>query len=211
MRGSTHIERIAEFLRGPYCEGPQQLAGYIPCNLAGGGTANYYGGADPGRFIPMGVSGVTIGTGVDLGQTSVAELGGMGLCPADYLVFAPYAGRRRQDAVMALHERPLKIGRDLANRLDDAVLARHAGLISARYDRDAGAGAWQALPWQAQAVIFSILYQRGACSPSKFPNTWRAFVACDWRDASARLCNAGLWSGYHMRRRREGLLLKELF
>ena len=42
-----HIDKIAEVLRRPGFEGPQQLRGYIPCDLTTGGTANYYGGPNP--------------------------------------------------------------------------------------------------------------------------------------------------------------------
>ncbi|MEG6503236.1 pesticin C-terminus-like muramidase, partial [Desulfovibrio sp. 1214_IL3152] len=64
--------RIRAFLAT--VEGKQQTQGYIPCDLVGGGTANYKGGPNPERYRPMGVSGVTVGTGVDLGQTDAATL-----------------------------------------------------------------------------------------------------------------------------------------
>lgn len=204
------LEKIQEVLHRDYFEGPQVLHGYIPCNVAGGGTANYKGGSRPERYIPMGISGVTIATGVDLGQTSAGELGNMGVSRDLIGKLKPYLGVRKIDAVFALYRKPLTITRDEADELDRAMQYHHACIISARYDRDAGGGAFESLPWQAQAVIFSILYQRGCGSPRKFPNTWDALVKQDWQDASQRLQNSSLWNGYQNRRKAEGKILAEL-
>ena len=204
------LQKIAEVLHRPGFEGPQQLRGYIPCNLVGGGTANYYGGPNPERYEPMGISGVTVGTGVDLGQTDAATLRGMGVPEALTTLFRPYLGKRDVEAVYALHAAPLSIGPDDADALDSAMLGHHVQKISARYDRDAGSGAFAELPWQAQAVIVSIQYQRGVNSPSKYPNTWAALVRRDWTDAARRLKTGSYWSGYRQRRALEGALLEEL-
>lgn len=205
-----HTQKIVEFLRGPYAEGPQQLVGYIPCNLTTGGTANYKGGANPSRYIPMGISGVTIATGIDLGQQSAKVMGKVGIPALNFVVFLPYLGKRKKDAVMALHEQPLKISKAEADILDNAMTGHYLELTAKRYDRDAGAGSFGTLPWQAQAVIHSILFQRGTGSPKNFPNTWKALVKRDWKDASGRFCNKLLWNGYHNRRNREGQLLQDL-
>lgn len=209
--GVIHTRKIVEFLRGPYMEGPQQLVGYIPCKLAGGGTANYRGGPNPGRHIPMGISGVTIATGIDLGQQSGKSMAGAGVPAINFAALIPYIGKRKMDAVYALHERPLKISKDEADILDNAMTGHYLELTAKRYDRDAGSGAFAKLPWQAQAVIHSILFQRGTGSPKNFPNTWKALVRRDYKDASARFCNKKLWDGYQNRRNQEGLLLRELF
>ncbi len=203
-----HFREISDVLHR--FEGPRQVRGYIPCALTTGGTANYTGGAHPDRYVPMGVSGVTIGTGVDLGQTDADTLRGMGVPDAVIQRLVPYLGKRKADAVQALHELPLVISTADADVLDAAMLKHHVGKISARYDRDAGQGAFDKLPWQAQAVIVSIQYQRGVNSPSKYPNTWAALVRRDWADAAARLQNGGLWSGYQSRRAAEGRILEEL-
>ena len=205
-----HMQEISEVLHRPGFEGPQQLRGYIPCDLSSGGTANYYGGPNPERYEPMGISGVTVGTGVDLGQTDAATLRGMGVSDTLVAVFLSYLGRRQNDAVRALHSAPLTIGAEDADRLDAAMLGHHVKKISRRYDRDAGSGAFDALPWQAQAVIVSIQYQRGVNSPSKYPNTWAALVRRDWADAARRLKTGHFWTGYQQRRALEGRLLEEL-
>lgn len=201
-----YIDKIKEVLT--WFEGEQQLRGYIPCNLNTGGTANYYGGPNPERYDPMGISGVTIGTGVDLGQTDAATLQKIGVPAALTTLFSPYLGKQDVAAVYALHAAPLSIGKSEADVLDKAMLNHHVNKISARYDKDAGVGAFESIPWQAQAVIVSIQYQRGVNSPSKYPNTWKAFISRDWADAAARLKNGRLWTGYQSRRAAEGRILE---
>lgn len=204
---------IQAFLRRPGIEGPQQLKGYVPCNKTGGGTANYRGAesGSPGGFSAMGASGVTIATGADLGQTTRATLVGYGLDPYHADLFTPYYGLKRDDALIALYKRPLTIGRDTAEALDTTLHAGYLTLVAARYDRDNPATPFADLPRQAQAVIFSYLYQRGAGGgPRNAKNTWAALLRGDWADASARFCNAGLWDGYHGRRAMEGKLLLEV-
>lgn len=217
-----HTQKISEFLR--IVEGPQQVRGYIPCwlldahgqrrpNSKGGfKSADFRGdaGQTPAFFEAMGVSGVTIGTGVDLGQTAVDTLRRIGVYGSLVTNIAKYIGLRKASAIAALHDAPLIISRADADILDHCMHSHHASLIEKRYDRDAGVGAYASLPWQAQVAIFSILFQRGTGSPKNFTNTWAAFVRRDWADASARLCNARLWSGYQSRRRQEGELLREV-
>ena len=203
-------DSIAAVLHRPGFEGPQQLRGYIPCNLVGGGTANYYGGPNPERYEPMGISGVTVGTGVDLGQTDADTLRGMAIADGVIVRLRPYLGLRQEAAVLALHAAPLTLAAGDADGLDAAMLRHHVHKIAGRYDRDAGVGAFARLPWQAQAVIVSIQYQRGVNSPSKYPNTWAALVRRDWADAARRLCTGHFWTGYRQRRALEGELLREL-
>ena len=203
-------DSIAAVLHQPGFEGPQQLRGYIPCNLVGGGTANYYGGPNPERYEPMGISGVTVGTGVDLGQTDADTLRGMGIADGVIVRLRPYLGLRQEAAVLALHAAPLTLAAGDADGLDAAMLRHHVHKIAGRYDRDAGVGAFARLPWQAQAVIVSIQYQRGVNRPYKYPNTWAALVRRDWADAARRLGTGHFWSGYRQRRALEGELLREL-
>ena len=191
---ALHMDKIAHVLHLPGFEGPQQLRGYIPCNLVGGGTANYYGGPNPER----------------LGQTDADTLRGMGIADGVIVRLRPYLGLRQEAAVLALHAAPLTLAAGDADGLDAAMLRHHVHKIAGRYDRDAGVGAFARLPWQAQAVIVSIQYQRGVNSPYKYPNTWAALVRRDWADAARRLGTGHFWSGYRQRRALEGELLREL-
>ena len=210
MQGKIYLVEIEEFLRGPYCEGPQQLRGYIPCKLTTGGTANYRGGPDPERYIPFGQSGVTIATGVDLGQHDAPTLMRLGLLEGSVNPLRPYLGKRKQAAVQVLHRLPLTISQELADALDRCIMGYHAGLISRRYDRDAGAGAYVSLPKEAQVVIFSACYQYGVGFADKFPEVWRALTRKQWAAAGALLCERKRWGDYANRRAREGKLLLTL-
>ena len=205
-----YADKIRAVLNRGWFEGPQQLKGYIPCNLSNGKTANYYGGPNPEKYDPMGISGVTIGTGVDLGQTDAATLRKIGVSEQTINIVRPYLEKRKKNAVYALYNNALVISKEVADELDSCMIGHHIKIICNRYNKDAGAGAFENLPWQAQAVIVSILYQRGVNSPSKFKNTWAALVNKDWKDASERFKNSSLWAGYHNRRREEGKILGEL-
>ena len=52
---------------------------------------------------------VTLGTGVDLGQTSAEELDCMGVSSATINSLRPYLGQSGPDAVEVLHRLPLTI------------------------------------------------------------------------------------------------------
>jgi hypothetical protein len=157
--------------------------------------------------MAMGVSGVTIATGVDLGQTDAGTLLQSGLDSGITCMLRPYLTLRKDAAIRKLHALPLAISPDTACALDEVMLGIHAGRISARYDSSMPATPFAGLPWQAQAAIFSLLYQRGTGASDKAPKTWAALVRGDWRDAATRLCDASLWDGYQERRKLEGELL----
>jgi len=207
-----HLTRIQAFLNRSGVEGPPQLRGYIPCARKNGGSANYKGpeSGHPADFIAMGVSGVTVATGVDLGQTDADTLLRNGLESGIVNMLRPYFTLRRDAALKKLHALPLSVSADTARALDNVTLCLHARLIAARYKRDNPAVPFEELPWQAQAAIFSLLFQRGTGVSGKAPNTWAALVAGNWPDAARRFCDAALWDGYQGRRRLEGELLKEL-
>jgi hypothetical protein len=209
---SIHLSHIRAFLNRPGIEGPQQLRGYIPCHRLRGGTANYRGpqSGPPEDFMAMGVSGVTIATGVDLGQTDTDALLQGGLDSGIAGMLRPYLTLRKDAAIRKLHALPLTIAPGTACALDEVMLGIHAGRISARYDSSRPATPFAGLPWQAQAAIFSLLYQRGTGVSDKAPKTWAALVRGDWQDAATRLCDASLWDGYQGRRTLEGNVLKEI-
>ena len=176
-------------------EGNGIARGYVPCGRNG---------------VPLGASGVTIGTGVDLGQQTGAGLMDMGLPFELIRKFTPYLRLKRGAAQDALKRQPLILTEAEVAGLDDAVIRRYVRDIAARYDRDHPAQPFAAIPREAQAVIVSLLYQRGLNSPSKFPRTWAALLRGDWEDAAARLCNASFWDGYQTRRAEEGKILKRI-
>ncbi len=220
-----HIAHIRAFLNRPGIEGPQQVRGYIPCRRNDDGKGKNYIGPSgtpsdgvrypatgmPAAYTAMGASGVTIATGADLGQTDADTLRAAGVSDGIVNALRPYIGLRRDAALRKLHALPLAISRSTADALDVAVIGLHAARIAARYDQDSPIAPFAALPPQAQAAIFSLLYQLGcAGGPRRAPRTWAALLSGDWRDAAARLGKASLWEGYQVRRALEGDHLKEL-
>ena len=70
-------------------------------------------------------SGVTIATGVDLGQRSAASLATLGLSPALQAKLAPYCGMKKQAAQAFLDANPLTITTDECTQIDNAIRATH--------------------------------------------------------------------------------------
>ena len=190
---SINFNFIKNFL-GPL-EGAGVTRGYVPCDKAG---------------RPLGVSGVTIGTGVDLGQQTGAGLLDMGVPHAVVKKLLPYIGLKKAAALAAIKAQPLVLTPAEVAAIDDAVFARYVRDIEARYNKDNPASPFADSPPEAQAVLVSILYQRGLGSPKNYPNTWKLLLAGDWPGAAAKLCNWALWDGYQTRRAAEGKLLKRI-
>ena len=196
------IAHISDFLAT--VEGPRQTRGYIPCNLTTGGTANYRGGPNPERYLAMGVSGVTIGTGCDLGQTDAKTLRAYGLDDQELLdAFTPYLGLKQTAAIRLLHEMPLTISPLQAENLDHAV---HGGYL-ARYVRPAydkaSAIPFDALPPQAQAVIMSVCFQKGCGGVRRdWPKLWSYLTSQNWKSAANELQTG--FKQYQNRRMAEG-------
>jgi hypothetical protein len=98
-------------------EGKVVRRGYIPCR---NGTW-YPGGADKGEIL--GQSGVSIATGVDLGQQT--ERGFSGL-PVELLnKLRPYFGLKRDAAKEALIRRPLELSVGEVEQIDRLIHKRY--------------------------------------------------------------------------------------
>ncbi|MBQ9407222.1 MAG: hypothetical protein IJU37_10880 [Desulfovibrio sp.] len=198
---------INAFLNRDGVEGPCVNVGYIPCR-----PGNFYGreNQDPDRYTAFGVSGVTIATGVDLGQTDVSSLKGYG-APASLIEkLKPYIGLKQGDAIRKLSKLPLTISKEEASLLDTCV---HTGYLDRyvrpAYERAAGFP-FDDLPRQAQAVVFSMVYQLGSGGVKKrAPKTWAYLTTRNWAEASHELMY-GFGGDYKLRRKLEGALLKEL-
>ena len=160
--------------------------------------------------VPLGVSGVTIGTGVDLGQQTADRLLNMGVPPETVAKFAPYLGLKKTAAQAALRQSPLVLSPAEVEALDRAVISRYTRDIAARYDRDAPAATFANLPKQAQAVLVSILFQRGLGYPAKAPQLWQALLIGHWSAAADWLRNPANGGGYHSRRKAEGEILESI-
>lgn len=202
---SIDLEFIREFLHTPGVEGPQMRKGYVPCR-----QKNYTGIGDPAGLTPVGMSGVTIGTGCDLGQWTELDLEQAGVEAALINRFRPYLGLNRRNALNALYAAPLALSPEEADLLDQAVIRAYAKRVEQRYDSTGPALPFAELPKEAQTCIFSLLYQLGCQSYPRYPNTWKALVRGDWKDARQRLCTPEFWNRYQNRRGIEGRLLLAL-
>ncbi len=200
----------------PKVEGKLTCKGYVPCNVRNSdSTANYRGAGDPARYVAMGVSGVTIGVGVDLGQQTAGELLRWGVSQELLRKLEPYIGLKCSAALKALHKAPLELSEQEARALTSA---EHRGymddVVQPVWDRSYGSrGHYENLPWQAQCVIFSCIYQCGWNGFRKRgQHTLAALEAHDWPRAVRNLkSGAKGWDGqYWQRRYEEGHLLEEL-
>jgi GH24 family phage-related lysozyme (muramidase) len=137
---------------------------------------------------PIQNSGVTIGTGVDLGQQSKAKFEKLGLPDELINKLAPFFGKTQDKAVKAL-EKNGEVTLD-----DDEILAIDKALKKATLeetkkwynktntmDQD-----WSDLSDQQQTVILSVRYNHG---PAGAPNFYRQVTSGDWTAAVDNLLN----------------------
>lgn len=216
------IDQICQLLAE--VEGKRVTVGYVPSKRnADGKGKNYVGRSlptseampafpatgEPSEFTAMDSSGVTIGTGIDLGAYSASQLLGYGLPAPIVNPLRPYFGLKRADALAILYRTPLVISPETAALLDEAVICGDCkAYIAPAYERDSGVS-FESLPAQAQAVIFSVLYQYGVAGWKKFaPITWGHLCRQEWCEAADELMTG--FKPYADRRRTEGELLKEL-
>lgn len=206
-------------------EGACVTCGYVPSHKRSNGVGRNYVGrimpsassypeyvsaGDPRDYIAMGASGVTIATGCDLGQTNATELRGYGVPGAILGQLWPYFGLRRDDALAKLYALPLVVAPETAALLDECI---HAGYLKRyvipAYDR-ASSVPFADLPKQAQAVVFSVCFQKGCGGVRRdWPKTWGYLTSQDWTAASREL-RTGFAAEYAGRRRAEGELLREV-
>lgn len=208
---SIQYEKVFRWLET--VEGTLTCTGYIPCRRLSGGTANYTGRAPVTDYEAMGASGVTVGVGVDLGQQTLSQLRRWGV-PAPLLEkVSIYIGKRQGAALRVLRNRPLTLTREQARELTDA---EHRGymddVVVPWWDRGPHTMAFADLPWQVQAVLFSLVYQCGVKGAERrAPVTLAALRRGDWKKASAALLDRDGWGGEYVQRRyTEGMLLKEI-
>jgi hypothetical protein len=189
-------------------EGKAVRRGYVPCK---GG--NYTGAGDFVGKEPLGVSGVTIGTGFDLGQQTAAELAALKLSGPLYAKLLPYTGKNLQSALSALREKPLELTPGEVAVLDNAVHERYIDETAALFGRIA----FDRAPSPAQAVAVSLHYQFGTPARAASPGlawAWKSLVAGCYAAAAKFLRDPEGWSESHRlylpRRRQEAALLDEL-
>ena len=168
-------------------EGQSVLTGYVP---------------DP----ETSASGVTIATGVDLGQLTPAELRNMALPLSLSTRLLPYVGVRGEAAVAMLDTAPLVISQAESDLLDEADRAPLLDALE-RYWRWAADTEFTSLPDCCQTVIASVAFQYGPNLRRRCPRFWHDVTTLDWPATIAELDNFG--DDYPTRRRRESEYLAQ--
>ena len=170
------------------------------------------GGSKKSGYVPaVGVSksGVTVGTGFDLGQRNESDLKNLGLSSELIAILKPYLGKKAKDAQDVLDKHPLTITVAQAEVIDKAVKRSHVDLIKFKYNSVAeNKKKFTDLPAEAQTVIASVSFQYGASLDVRAPKFWKAAKAQNWKECIKVLNNYG--DGYPTRRKKEAALLGEM-
>jgi|GEM_PF-1671772 len=174
------------------------------------------GKAEQNGYVPNpegSKSGVTVGTGVDLGARDSDDLERLGLSESLQQKLQPYLGLRQQDAVDALEANPLQLTPEEVEELDQAVKAQALDSLVTSYnsevaDRNAADGgnrpSFEELPPEMQTVIASVNFQYGSLEAT--PNFFDQVVDQRWDDALGNLRDFG--DDYPTRRGLEADLLE---
>ncbi len=188
---AVNLDFITEILRR--FEGRPATRGYLPVH----------------RGRVMGNSGVTVGTGVDLGQQSKPGLEGMGVPPELVSCLLPYLGKKREEARAFLAANPLQLDEADVRALDSAVIRHYVNRLERRFNREAarcGASFFADRKKEIQAVGVSLDYQLG---PQGWPATLKMLAAGRYALAAAELRDPLAWNGYRERREAEAGLLEQ--
>jgi hypothetical protein len=147
-------------------------------------------------------SGVTVATGVDLGQMAHSDLADLPPSLSQRLV--PYAGLRGKAARDALETSQLTITDLEADLLDQHARRNTIYDLCLHYRLAAGIDL-EGLPEPCQTVLASVTFQYG--SPwARCPSFWKFATGRQWRDVYNELMDFG--DAYAERRRKEAAYLK---
>jgi GH24 family phage-related lysozyme (muramidase) len=170
-------------------EGQQHLTAYVPNN----------------QGAVIGNSGVTVGTGIDLGSKTVEGLTAIGV-PADLITtLTPYLRLTGQEALSAVQNTPLTITQDQANALDSAVRNDILGQMVNNYNAASSYADFYQLPAGVQTAIASVAYQYGPGLATATPNFWTQVTEGQWQAAVDNLRNFG--DAFDPRREQEADLM----
>jgi len=142
---------------------------------------------------PLGKSGVTIASGVDLGQRSASDWQRLAIHEATLEMIRPYCGVKGDAAVALLNERPLVLGEAHVAELDNCLRAEFLRTVSERFNSASGrvrGPTWDDLSDREQTVVMSVAWQYG--TPWKrCPTFWGHATAGRWDDVIAELRDFG--------------------
>ena len=151
----------------------------------------------------LGTSGVTIGSGYDLGQRRNADLIGL---PSDLIKkLQPYLGVKGEDA-LKLNYKDLNLSDDEVAIIDKFAKNDSLKNLNTLFKNETGES-FYGIPKEAQTVIASVAFQYGDLS-KKTPKFWKAVTNGKWNDAIEELENFG--DKYSTRRNKEADLLRKV-
>ena len=156
-------------------------------------------------------SGVTVATGVDLGQRSPADIDRL-LIPEELKsTLKRYATKKGKEARAYLKSHPLILTKPEADAIDTVARESIAGSVRRYYDNAVtGRGElliFEELPPEAQTVITSVAFQYGPNLKRSTPRFWESVTSQDWEKAVEELKSFG--DRYGSRRAMEARLLLE--
>lgn len=147
----------------------------------------------------FGQSGVTIGNGFDLGQHSLNDLAGMGFDSSTIAKLAPYLGKKKQAAVEALRNAPLRLSQEELDVINPKVKDTALQRLITKYNAKAKVP-FEKLSKAQKTVLASVAFQYGDLSKAT-PNFWKQVTNNQWEQAYNSLRNFG--DKYGTRRNQE--------
>ena len=150
---------------------------------------------------PEGQSGVTVGTGIDLGSKDREYFAGLDEDLVEKL--EPYFGQKRENAQTILAISPLILTDSEVEELDRFVKDKELETLKNRWNQDSTTD-FDDLPTNQATAVASVFYQYG---PQMFThNYWDQTTSGDWTAARNNLRDYG--DRYNSRRNREATYLE---
>jgi len=146
-------------------EGKRVLKGYVPVDKEG---------------KAIGKSGVTIASGVDLGQFSYKEFTDLFPAYSDSKLFNQlydYIGFTGDEAIARLKALPLTITEDQAIMIDSVMHDKFNRELQKHWNEAFDVKFYE-LPDKVKTVLFSLAWNMGVNLPKVLPHTARIFVDC---------------------------------
>ena len=140
-------------------------------------------------------SGVTVGTGVDLGSKNEEYF--EGLEPSILNKLKPHFGKKKEAAQKSLKENSFSLTEEEALTLDNFVKAKEFNMLKDRWNKDSEIE-WDDLPSNQATAIASVYYQHG--NQTFGYNFWDQTTSGDWESAYDNLMT---WGGSTPSRRRD--------
>lgn len=168
----------------------RSLTGYVPCK----------------NGKPIQNSGVTIGTGCDIGQMTSDELRSLDLPLPVFMKLNPYTNITKEKAVEKLKQLPLELSEHETTLLDEKVHSR----IVRRFVRNfelASNSKFNEQSDQVQTVLASLALNWGPNFYRTHPEMWALIIKKKWPEVAARLRKVSKRDPLHRRRHAEAALL----